>query len=256
VQVQKGFGVKRSTSERHWLRAGLVAALCVLGAPAAPVFAHDEPTVARQAARIEGVWIPEFTVERLLTEAGEAPPLNAQGAALYREREASRNAPDPQFDRTRWCAGPGIPRIMYLPYPFEIRADGDYVGFIYGWYRWHRMVDMSGKEANPILPQSMGYPVGKWDGDALIIETVGTTSDTILDALGLPHSEDMTITERVNRLPDGRLQVRFRINDPAFYTSPWETVMTYRSAPELVVGDDVCPDRLVRGEAPIRSRLP
>ena len=200
--------------------------------------------------------MPETYSEQLVTADGTAPPLSAEGATLYAERTAARNDRDRQYDRTLWCAGPGMPRIMFLPYPFEIRADGDYVGFIHGWYRWHRMVDMSGRPATPFLPQTMGYPVGRWEGDTLVIETVGTSDETILDALGLPRSEDLVLTERLSTLPDGRLQVRFTINDPAYYSRPWDALMTYRPAPDVTVGDDVCPDRLVRGEESIRSKLP
>lgn len=229
---------------RSWV-AG--AAALVLGAGAAS---------AHEASPIEGTWMPERTSERLLAADGSEPPLTPEGAALYQERIAASADRDRQYDRTHWCAGPGMPRIMFLPYPFEIRADGDYVGFIHGWYRWHRMVDMSGQPADPILPQTMGYPVGKWEGDALVIETVGTGDETILDAMGLPQSEDLVLTERLSVLPDKRLEVRFTMTDPVYYSRPWEAVMTYRPAPEITIGDDVCPDRLVRGDAPIRSNLP
>lgn len=221
---------------------------------ASPLAAQAGP--AGSGAGIEGTWLPETYSEKLLTAAGDTPPLNAAGAELYRQNSAMRDDPDRQYDRTRWCAGAGMPRIMFLPYPFEIRADGDYVGFIYGWYRWHRMVDMSGREADPVMPQSMGFPVGRWDGDALVIHTIGTTSDTVLDAFGLPHSDDMEILERISLRPDGRLEARFTIEDSAFYTQPWTAVMTYRPANDLVVEDDVCPDRLIAGQPAIRSELP
>jgi hypothetical protein len=191
----------------------------------------------------------------LLTSTGEKPPLTKEGAKVYRKHISERNDPDRQYDRTRWCAGPGMPRIMFMPYPFEIRADGDFVGFIYDWYRWHRVVDMSGKAADPILPQTMGYPVGRWDGDTLVIETVGMTDETVLDTMGLPHSEDMKLTERLRVLPDGELEARYTIDDGEFYSRPWEARMTYHRVSE-VVDDDVCPDRIAKGEPATRSTLP
>ena len=145
---------------------------------------------------------------------------------------------------------------MFLPYPFEIRADGNYIGFIYGWYRWHRMVDMSGAKADPVLPQTMGYPVGSWDGSTLVIRTTGIAGETVLDGFGLPHSEDLTLTERVRALSHDRLQVKFTIDDNAFYTSPWSTAMTYRRLKNVIVQDDVCPDRIAAGEAAVRKELP
>lgn len=238
-------------------RAQTGAALVLLAVAGftAPLAARDRVTEERQAAAIEGTWMPTAYSDRLLTSAGAEPPLTADARELYRERIAEQDNRDRQYDRTMWCAGPGMPRIMFMPYPFEIRADGDFVGFIYSWYRWHRVVDMSGQPADPILPQTMGYPVGRWDGDTLVIETVGTTDETILDAMGLPHSEDMKLTERVRLLPDGKLEARYTIEDSEFYTAPWEAAMTYDRVSQ-VVGDDVCPDRLVGGEPPIRRTLP
>lgn len=221
-----------------------------------PLAARDGPAFGPGMKPMLGVWLAERVSERLLTETGAAPPLNSEGAELYRARTAERSTPQPQFDRARWCAGPGMPRIMYMPYPFEIRADGDYVGFIYGWYRWHRMVDMSGAPADPILPLTMGYPVGRWDGPTLVIETTGLAGETVLDGYGLPHSEDLLITERLRVLDDGRLEVRFTFKDDAYFTAPWSTVMTYTRRTDLSVEDDVCPDRIAQGQPAVRGTLP
>ncbi len=109
----------------------------------------------------------------VLTRAGKEPPLTAEGSEAYRANLADATTAQPQFDRTRWCAGPGVPRIMFMPTPFEIVVNPKLVGFIYGWYRWHRAVDMSGEPAEPLLPQPMGYPVGHWEGDTLVIVSNG-----------------------------------------------------------------------------------
>ena len=241
-------------TQRLFLQVGGLPALAVFLASSA--LAADGPAFGPGIAKLLGTWIPEKYSERMLAENGREPPLNPQGAALYAEHRAEHDAPQPQYDRTRWCAGPGIPRIMFLPYPFEIRADGDYIGFIYGWYRWHRMVDMSGAKPDPVLPQTMGYPVGHWDGSTLVIETTGIDGETVLDGFGLPHSDDMTLTERIRAISPNRLEARFTIADKAFYTSDWTAVMTYRRLKDAVVQDDVCPDRIKRGEAAVRKELP
>jgi hypothetical protein len=214
------------------------------------------PVAATTNAVLDGTWMPDAYSDKMLTSDGQTPPLNAEAAKLYAERIAAHGDPDRQYDRTRWCAGPGMPRIMFMPYAFEIRSDGEYIGFIYNWYRWHRVVDMSGQKADPVLPTTMGYPVGHWEGDTLVIETVGTEDETVLDAMGMPHSDDMELTERLRILPDGHLEDRVTIDDAANFTHPWEAVMTYHRAPDVVVGDDVCPDRIAKGEPATRSSLP
>ena len=228
------------------------ARIFVLPVAIALFFAAGPSSAADASARpIAGTWIGDTSPDHVLTVAGKEPPLTKEGAALYRANRADRRSAQPQFDRTRWCAGPGMPRIMFMPTPFEIIVNDRLVGFVYGWYRWHRAVDMSGQPADPVLPQPMGYPVGHWEGDTLVIVSNGLTSDTIVDASGLPHSDDMVLEEHLQVARDGKLHVRFKITDPKLYSAPWETEMTYHRASDLRVGDDVCPDRIARGEPAI-----
>lgn len=234
----------------------VLSTLIILAVLPAMVLAAPGPAFGPGIDEITGIWIPEHYSDRLLTTEGAEPPLNDDGRMIYQQHIAAIDDPQPQFDRTRWCAGPGMPRIMFMPYPFEIRADGDFIGFIYSWYRWHRVVDMSGAEPEILIPMTMGYPVGHWEGKTLVIETRGTAGETVLDAYGLPHSEDMVLTERLQVLNDGRLQVRFTINDEAYFRQPWEMLMTYLPAPGMVSADDVCPDRIANGEPAVRKSLP
>ncbi len=141
-----------------------------------------------------------------------------------------------------------MPRILTMQYPLEIRADANRIVFIHGWYRWFRTVDMGAGAVDPPLPLTMGFPVGHWEGNSLVIRTVGLIDTTVMDASGLPHSERLTLTERLRVLPDSRLEDRITIDDPQNYTQPWETVLTFHRDPAARVADDVCPDRMARGE--------
>jgi hypothetical protein len=166
---------------------------------------------------------------------------------LYAQRKRQFEAGDDSFDQTSWCAGPGMPRIMTMPNPFEIRRDGAHLAFIYGWYRWFRAVDLGGPDVDPPLPLTMGFPVGHWEGETLVIRSVGLTDATVLDATGLPHSEQLTLTERLRVRPDGRLEDRMRFEDPGTFTQPWESVLTFHRDAAARVTDDVCPDRIAAG---------
>jgi hypothetical protein len=199
-----------------------------------------------------GTWAPDNRSETLLAGA----PLTTEGARLHAQRLAERKLPDPQFDRTRWCAGAGMPRIMLMPYPFEIKAERGYLAFLFGWYRWYRLVDMSGQAPEVVLPTTMGYSTGKWTDRTLEIRTVGLDDETVLDASGLPHSDKMALTERLRLLPNGHLEVRFTVDDPAFYTRTWTSVATYHPAPKVTIGDDICPDRIAHGEPAVAGTRP
>lgn len=203
-----------------------------------------------------GVWVPGAAPERLLTADGKPPPLNPEAAKIHAERLERLAAGDTSFDQATWCASPGMPRALTMPYPFEIRRDGEFLAFIHGWYRWYRVVNLAGVEVDPPLPLTAGFPVGRWEGDTLVIRTVGLSDVAVVDASGLPRSEEMVLTERLRVLPDGRLENRIRIEDPETFTEPWETVLFFRRDAAARVTDDVCPDRIAAGEPAVRKELP
>jgi hypothetical protein len=166
---------------------------------------------------------------------------------VYAQRKRQYEAGDRSFDQTTWCAGPGMPRALTLPDPFEVRRDGDRLVFIHGWYRWFRTIDVGGPAVDPPLPLTMGFPVGKWEGDTLVIRTVGLIDVTVMDAMGMPHSEELVLTERLRVLADGRLEDRITVEDPETFSRPWETVLTFHRDANARVTDDVCPDRVAAG---------
>jgi hypothetical protein len=247
------FSLHRVGSRRHIAHLAAVLSTLALTACGAP--ANTESAAAGPDALL-GVWVPNAAPERLLTAAGEPPPLNAEAAEIHAARLKRLAAGDSSFDQTTWCASPGIPRILTMPYPFEIRRDGDFLAFVHGWYRWHRVVNLAGVEVVPPFPLTMGFPVGHWEDDTLVIRTVGLSDVAVLDASGLPRSEEMVLTERLRVLPDGRLEDRITIDDAETFTQPWETVLYFRRDASLRVTDDVCPDRIANGEPAVRKELP
>jgi hypothetical protein len=236
-------------------RTTATGAVLLILAAAAPSAAAAASPPDPQAA-LTRVWAPDKPSEVLLVPVDGPVPLTPDAARLHAQRLAERNRPDPQFDRTRWCAGPGLPRIMLMPYPFEIRSERGYLAVLFGWYRWYRLIDMSGQEPQFVLPATMGYSAGHWEGRTLVIKTTGLADETVLDASGLPHSDQTTLTERLRVLPNGHLEARFTIEDPAYYTRPWTAVATYHPAPGVSIKDDICPDRISRGEPAIAGQRP
>jgi hypothetical protein len=229
------------------LAVRLVATLALSACgPTPPV--DTPPAAARSPDDLLGIWVPD-AAPRELTANGAPPPLTADAALVHAERKQRFAAGDTGYDPSSWCAGPGMPRILTMPYPFERRRTGGHLAFVHGWYRWFRAVDLDGPDAEPRLPLTMGYPVGRWEGDTLVIRTVGLTDSTAMDASGLPHSDQLVMTERLRVLDDGRLEDRLSFEDPATFVQAWETVLTFHRDANARVGDDVCPDRLASGES-------
>jgi hypothetical protein len=236
------------------LRLGVLACAAAMAA-CSPT--SDNAGAANGPDAVLGIWVPDAAPQQLLAADGSPAPLTPEAARVHAERLERLRSGDTSFDQTAWCAGPGMPRVMSMPYPFEIRRDGDYLAFIHGWYRWHRVVDLAGGAVDdPPLPLTMGFPVGHWEGDTLVIRTVGLSDVTVLDATGLPHSDQLVLTERMHVLPDGRLEDRFTIEDPDTYTTPWEAALYFHRDASARVIDDVCPDRIADGEPAVRTALP
>jgi hypothetical protein len=86
----------------------------------------------------------------------------------------------------------------------------------------------------------MGYSVGKWDGDTLVVETNGLNDRAWLDGFGHPRSEQMRITERYRRRDFGHMDVEFSFNDPKFYTRPFGLKTTMNLLPDSDLLEYVC----------------
>lgn len=232
---------------RHPLRVGLLlAALAIAGCGAKPAVTGPDALL--------GIWVPDASPRQLLAANGAAPPLTADAADTYATNKRLFEAGDRSFDPTSWCSGPGMPRILTMPNAFEIRRDAARLAFIHDWYRWFRVVDMNGPDPDPPLPVTMGFPVGHWEDDTLVISTVGLTDTTVMDAMGLPHSDELTLVERLRVLPDGRLENRITITDPQTFSEPWETVLTFHRDANARIADDVCIDRIAAGASAENTR--
>lgn len=129
------------------------------------------------------------------------------------------------------CEPMGLPRnlnaeIIPPHSTFEIaQTPGRLLQFFEYRHDW-REVRMDGR-ALPSLedtyPKWNGYSVGRWDGDTLIVESIGFESRSWLDKLGYPHSEEMRLEERYHRIDADTLELRMTIVDPVVYSEPFHS---------------------------------
>ena len=91
----------------------------------------------------------------------------------------------------------------------------------------YRQIYLDGRalETNP-NPSWMGYSVGHWDGDTLVVESFGFNDKTWLDSSGHPHTEALRTTERYRRRDFGNLDIEVTLQDPAVYAKPWTVAVT------------------------------
>src|SRR5262249_54436647 len=96
-------------------------------------------------------------------------------------------------------------------------------------------IDGRALPSDPDLPAWLGYSVGHWEGDALVVETSGFNNKSWLDAQGHPQTEKLRLTERFRRRDFGHLELQLTIDDPGAYKKPW--TVSYEQ--QLVADTDI-----------------
>src|SRR5262252_480530 len=200
------------------------------GAPDAPT--GPVPRTADGKPDFTGNWQPNAIGQNVdMIGAGVEVPMLPEAKALYDKRKAALGREDPEAR----CLPPGVPRMSTTPYPWRIIQTPKLIVIVYegGAHIW-RQVFMDGRPHDPKVEQTwLGDSIGHWDGDALVIETVGQNDITWIDAAGIPHSPDMKVTERITRPDLGHLEIVHTIEDPKMFSRPW----TFTSKPSMLKGE-------------------
>ena len=89
-------------------------------------------------------------------------------------------------------------------------------------------------------PAWMGYSVGRWEGETLVVESAGFNDRTWLDLAGHPHTEALRVTERFRRIDIGHMQLEMTFDDPQTYTRPWTITVDVRLVPDTELLENVC----------------
>ena len=170
-------------------------------------------------------------------EVVSCAPFTALGKEVFAERRKSDSATDPEGR----CLPPGVPRMMYTPYPMKIIQEPNFVTFIFegGAHVW-RQIPLGPRgflrhETDP-NPTYLGDGIGWWEDNTLVIDTIGFNDRTWLDFAGHPHGEKLHVIERYTRLDTMTLEHIAIIEDPDYYTQPWTVRVTtgYRPVEKLL----------------------
>ena len=163
-------------------------------------------------------------------------------------RSIERDVYDPTI---KACAPAGPSRTIARGSAFEIMQFPNRVVLRYEYDHWVRDVWMDGRGHPKDQPTTwMGHSIGWWEGDTLVVETVGMNDLTTLDSPGTPHSESLRFVERYTRVNSDTLEIGTLFDDPVIFTKPIEGIkMTWRLVPngeisEWVACDDHIPDIL------------
>jgi hypothetical protein len=119
------------------------------------------------------------------------------------------------------CYLPGVPRATYMPFPFQIVQGNNSMIIAYEFASASRIVFLEKAEPAP-APSYMGWSVGQWDGDTLVIDVTDFNDKTWFDRAGNFHSDALHVTERYTWVSPDVLRYEATIEDPKVFTRPWK----------------------------------
>jgi hypothetical protein len=176
----------------------------------------------------------KYLVNILLDFQPSETPLRPEFADLVRQR-AKQESP------LLHCLPIGIPASDLLPGPFKIIQTPGLILVRNEYENTFRQIYTDGRKAPPDPePLFLGYSVGKWDTDTLVVDTVGFKDKGWLDGMGHPRSEALHVVERFHRRDFGHLDVEVTIDDPKVYTKTFSVKFTELLQPDSDVTEYFC----------------
>ncbi|MBH97889.1 MAG: hypothetical protein CMM56_05485 [Rhodospirillaceae bacterium] len=124
------------------------------------------------------------------------------------------------------CKMVGVPRITYMPYPFQIIQTEEQIVMVYEWVHTIRNIYMDGDHPEGPIQWYMGDSRGHWEGDTLVVDVVHFTDQTWFDRSGNFHGEELHVIERYTRTGPNHIQYDVTIDDPETFIEPWQMSMT------------------------------
>ena len=174
----------------------------------------------------------------------EYPPYNAKWEAMY-VAKLKQNAMGVPTDPTASCRPGGMPRIMTTPYPMEFVIQPDRVVILHEISSQVRRIYTDGRKhppADELDPSYMGHSIGHWEGDTLVVDTVGMKGDTVYDVSAAPHSDKVHEIERIRRISPTQMEDLMTIEDSEAFTKPWVVRRLYDLKPDWQIQEYVCED--------------
>lgn len=203
-----------------------------------PDLSAPAPKTPDGKSDIAGLWqIDGLYVANIAKDIKGDVPFQPWAEALYKQRRASESKEDP----TGYCIPGGVPRSDVVPYPFKIYNIPGVMLVLYEAVHSYRQIFTDGrdipKDPNPTW---MGYSIGHWDGDAMVVETSGFNDHGWLDNNGRPATDALRVTEKFRRKDFGHMEIQVTVDDSKAYTKPWTVTLPYVLLPDTDLLEYVC----------------
>lgn len=155
--------------------------------------------------------------------------------------EDSNDPVNPTTVNAMGCFPPGVPRVYLQPFPMEIIQTPGRLLEIFEFSHLVRQIWTDGRKHNTDLgPTWMGDSIGTWEGDTLVVDTIGFNDKTNLDTVGHPHSDAMHTIERFTRTDDNHIAYQITLEDQKAFTKPWTNERIFTLRPDWEVMEYSC----------------
>jgi hypothetical protein len=174
--------------------------------------------------------ISKYAINILVDFKPEESPIRPEATEILKRRLPS------EFPDTN-CLPAGIPTAGLVSEPVKIVQSPGLIVMLYESEDGHRQIYTDGRKLPKEIAQPawLGYSVGKWEGDTLVVETAGFNDKSWLDVIGHPHSEALRIVERYRRRDFGHMDLEMTFDDPQMYTKPF----TIKVTQDLLADSDI-----------------
>jgi hypothetical protein len=199
-------------------RASLAAAVLLVTAGGA--HAQTRPDLT-------GLWLALAADISVLLLPGQEVSLTPYGAERYRKVDLAKS---PSYT----CLPYGPTRGLQSTNPFQIVQTPTLIAILTE-HIDYRVVYLDGRGHPEDIfeyPEWMGHSIGRWDGDTLVVDTIGMREETWLDTAGFEHSAKLRITERFQKTGPDTIRLTVTIDDPVFYTKPFTYGRDVRRMPK------------------------
>ena len=243
-----------------WQRGILLIGLALV-LPAVVQAAETKPAAAAPPAAalpanprdFSGIWMNDNTIDELLKREGRQRlnasedagpvepaerPLTSQYQAIYKKMQSEKAQ---RAQGTEGCKWPGLPNIMTYPYPFEVLQTPGRITLLFEADSQVRRIFMGRRkhlDFDDLDPSYNGDSIGQWEGDTLVVDTIGFNDETTVR--GLPHSEDMHIVERIRYVAANTIEDQITITDPKAFTRPVVSKVIYSRRPDWRIREYSC----------------
>jgi hypothetical protein len=226
------------------MKAGWLTVAVAGLAAAAP--SGSVPRTADGKPSLSGVWeipyVPDMA-KNGRAAPGATPAQIGPGAlpfTAWGEQEFKNYDPS-KFDYTAHCLPMGWTRQMNTPMPIEIMQEPNRIAILFEAWQTFKVIPTDGRDHPKNVDETwMGNSVGRWEGDTLVIDTIGLNDKTRLDTIGHPHSNQLHLVEKLTRTDPMHIAYEVTVTDPKAYKETFQNKRVFTLKPDWELMEYSC----------------